>query len=337
MAPKHLYLIEIVLFLLVVRPFSFAKETAGSNPVVQAGSFAGTAGCLILEAPQSKIRSVIAPSVGARIAEYSLAGENILWDNPDLSGKPRSVGGHQCDVGPEIRNIPSHPVLVSKAYTCETANDGLARFTSATCPVLGLVCEKRIRMGQDGSMLVEHVMKNVADKEQSYCHWDRTLCKAGGFVFFRLNKKSRFPAGWGIGRRSQKQPWEYDVEKPAHPNIKVLDGVLVAQASGPEQKLGADSDGGWIAYVRGRLLFVKHFPYNPQGDYTDCGMSVALYYNDKFAEIEPMSPEISLKPQQQYIFGEKWTLTLLEREVTSHEQARVLADRIPAVPDLVLH
>jgi len=336
MAPKQIYLIEIVLFFLAVWPFSFAKETAGSNPAVQTGSFAGTEGCLILEAPLPKIRSVIAPTVGARIAEYSLAGENILWDNPDPSGKPRSVGGHQCDVGPEIRNIPSHPVLWSKSYTSEIMDDGTVRATSAPCPVLGLVCEKRIRVDHDGSMLVEHLMKNVADKEQSYCHWDRTLCKAGGFAFFRLNKKSRFPAGWGIGRRSKKQPWEYEVEKPAHPNIKVLDGVLVAQALRPEQKIGADSDGGWIAYVRGRLLFVKHFPYNPQGNYTDCGMSVALYYNDKFAEIEPMSPEISLKPQQEYIFGEKWTLTLLEREVTTHEQARALADGIPAIKGLLL-
>jgi hypothetical protein len=185
-------------------------------------------------------------------------------------------------------------------------------------------------------MLIDYVIKNVADKEQSYCHWDRTLCKAGGFAFFRLNKKSRFAAGWGIGKRAKKQPWEYEVEKPEHPNIRVLDGVLVAKASGSEQKIGADTDGGWIAYVRGRLLFVKHFPYDPQGNYTDCGMSVALYFNDKMAELEPLSPEIRMKPGQESVFGEKWTLTLLDKEVTTHEEVRALADRITAVPGLSL-
>ena len=191
-------------------------------------------------------------------------------------------------------------------------------------------------MDADGSMVIEQSMRNVSDREQSYSHWDRSLCKPGGFAFFRINRKSRFPAGWGIGRRAKKQPWEYEVEKPAHPNIKVLDGVVVARASGPEQKIAADTDAGWIAYARGRLLFVKHFPYDPRGNYSDCGMSVACYFNDRFAELEPLSPEVRLNPQQEYVFAEKWTLTLLDEEVTAHEQVRALADRIPAVRDLVL-
>ncbi len=307
-----------------------------SKPTARTGSFAGKEGCFFLEVPQTKVRLVVVPSVGARLAEYSMDGKNIFWDNPDASGNPRAVAGHQCDVGPEKRFIPDHPVLWSKAYTGGMTGGDTVRVASTPCPVLNLVCEKRIRMGQDGSVFIEHVMRNMAEKEQSYCHWDRTLCKAGGFAFFRLNRNSRFPAGWGIGRRSKNQPWEYEVEKPSHSNIKVLDGVVVAQASGPEQKIGADSDGGWIAYALGRLLFVKHFPYNPQGNYTDCGMSVALYFNDKIAELEPLSPEMGLKPGQEYIFGEKWTLTLLESEITTHEQARTLVDRIHAVPGLVL-
>jgi hypothetical protein len=114
--------------------------------------------------------------------------------------------------------------------------------------------------------------------------------------------------------------------------MKVVDDLLVVRSIGPEQKVGADSDAGWIAYVRGTLLFVKYYPYDPEGTYTDGGLSVAHYYNERIAELEPISPEVKLPPSGEYVFPERWLLIRLDREPKTAEEAAELADRIPRSP-----
>jgi hypothetical protein len=114
--------------------------------------------------------------------------------------------------------------------------------------------------------------------------------------------------------------------------VKILKGVLVAKAEGEATKIGADSDAGWIAYARGRLLFVKYFPYSPKGDYSDGGNSVEVYFDKSVGELEPLSPEVKLKPGESYSFPEKWTLIELNDEVTTFEEARKLVKKVPPSP-----
>ena len=114
--------------------------------------------------------------------------------------------------------------------------------------------------------------------------------------------------------------------------LKLLDGVLVAKAMGEATKVGADSDAGWIAYARGRVLFVKYYPYFAEGHYSDGGNSVETYWDQQVAELEPLSPEITLAPQASYSLPEKWTLIPLKKDVTTFEQARALVSKIPPSP-----
>jgi hypothetical protein len=272
------------------------------------------------------------PSAAGRLVDYSRDGENIFWENPDAQGRPRPGGGHQLDLGPEARIIPSHPVAWTGKYTWAKLGNDAFLAASEPDPVLGMRIEKTFRMeGRSGALEISSRMWNVSGQPQSYCTWDRTLCKAGGFAFFRLGSKSRFPARWVIGKR-KGGAWEYNGVDPHHDNIDVRGDVLVATASGPEQKIGADTDGGYIAYVRDRLLFVKYFPYFPDGRYTDGGLAVAFYFNDALAELEPISPEATLKPGEDYIFREKWTLTRLDHSVRTPAEVRELADSILPSP-----
>ncbi|MBV8878338.1 MAG: hypothetical protein JO332_00100, partial [Planctomycetaceae bacterium] len=121
-------------------------------------------------------------------------------------------------------------------------------------------------------------------------------------------------------------------DAPSHPGVKVLDGVLVARADGPSSKIGADSDGGWIAYARGKQLFVKYYPYFADGVYSDGGNSVELYFDPKVCELEPLSPEVPLAPGRAYEFMERWLVLPLEREATTWEEARELVKKIPPHP-----
>jgi hypothetical protein len=283
------------------------------------------------------VQAIVVPAIGGRITHYSLNGENIIYEIPESAGKTLantktnfSVGGYQCDIGPEIRGIPPHPALWMGAHSWQASKAHTLKLAS---PVeIGLQIDKEILIEPDsGDLGITQRLRNVSGQSVSYCLWDRTLCKGGGFAFFPLNKRSRFPARWSL-RREVDGKYLYDGQSPASPNVKVFDNLLVAKCSGPATKLGADSDAGWIAYARGKVLFVKFYPYFPEGKYTDGGNSVEVYFDEPVGELEPLSPEIQLQPGENYSFPEMWTLIELEKEVTSHEQVRGLLKKIPPSP-----
>ena len=290
-----------------------------------------------LEAPDAKVVAVVVPQAAGRIVHYGLDGRNVLW-NPDKNGQLQAAGGYGLDLGPE-RTIARHPVIWEQKHLWGKLGANIVSLSSERDPAVGMRVSKQLSMdGSTGALDILQRMTNVSDREQSYCFWDRTLCKAGGFTVIPLNSRSKFPAKWVIGRRKvvdgKVDPywWEYNGTDPSHPGIRVLDGMVVAKSIGKEQKIGADSDAGWIAYVHDRLLFVKYYPYHPDGKYVDNGLSVAHYFRENLAELEPLSPEATLRPEGEYLFPERWTLTRLDRNVTTHEEARKIASTIPPSP-----
>lgn len=285
-----------------------------------------------------RVETAIVPAIGGRVTQYGFKGENILFEVPESFGKvlgesPNfSVGGYQCDVGPELRIIPDHPELWMGPWQSAAAKDYTVRVVSKPDETLGLQLEKEIMVDpKTGELGIVQRLKNVSSKVASYCLWDRTLCKGGGYALFPLNKKSRFTAGWSI-RKTVNGKYVYDGTNPGSASVKILDGVLVAKAEGEATKVGADSDAGWIAYARGKTLFVKYFPYFPGAPYTDGGNSVELYFDPRVAELEPLSPEMQMGPHTDYTFPEKWVLIPLKKEVASHEEARELVKLIPPSP-----
>ena len=281
------------------------------------------AGRVVLEAPAAKVAAVVAPEVGGRLTAYSLDGQSILL-------KDR---GFLLDIGPEMRQIPPHPVLSSGRYTPAPLGMSGVRLTSEPDATLGLQVVKELGIDpQNGALEIVGKMRNVSKQETSFCFWDRTLCEPNGWTLLPVNPKSKFAAGWVLGKRKGPNLWEYDGQGPSHPSVKKMDGVLVVKTGGPEQKVGTDTADGWIAYARGRLLLVKFFPCYPAGRYTDGGMSLAHYFNEKLSELEPISPELALRPGQEYVFPQMWALIPLEKEVGSFEEARALVSRLPKNP-----
>jgi len=299
----------------------------------------GWPNCFALEAADPGVRAIVAPAVGGRIVRYGSSYENVIFESPGSEGKTLAntkdwfwVGGYQCDLGPELRGIPDHPALWAGPYDGVAKKDYTVTVTSAPDTTLGIQMGKEIVIDPEtGHLGITQWMKNVSEKDVSYCLWDRTLCKGGGFAFFPLNRKSRFPARWSI-RNKVNDNYVYDGKTPDSPNVRVIDGVLIAKTTGSATKVGADSDAGWIAYVRGRLLFVKYFPWFPNGNYTDGGNSVELYFDQSVAELEPLSPEVKLKPGEIYAFPEQWVLIDLKKAVTTFEQVRALVKQVPRSP-----
>lgn len=296
-------------------------------------------GSIFLYSPENRVQAVIAPAVGGRLVRFSLGEDNILLEHESAFGKTTAntttnftVGGYQCDLGPEIRGLPDHQNLWQGSYHSTVQPNNLVRLSSETNAATGIVLEKEILMAPDtGDLGLVQRMRNAGQDETHFCLWDRTLVQGGGFALVPLNPKSRFKARWSM-RRKNGQQYSYDGDAPASTQVKILGDVLIAQAVGDETKLGADSDAGWIAYARGRMLFVKYFPVTPKANYSDGGNTVELYFNPRFAELEPLSPEVNLKPGEKYEFPEKWILIPLEKEAFTFEAARKLVKKIPPSP-----
>ena len=306
---------------------------------VELRDYTGWANCLFLNASEIAAQAVVVPAVGGRIVHYSLNGTNILLENSASLGATRGVknedlflGGYQCDAAAGGRDLPDHWQLSEGPQHWQADANFSAKVFSGPDSRLGVALDKEfVLAGDTGELGLVQRLRNVSTQPVQYCLADRTICKGGGFVFFPLNKKSRFKAGWAQAREAGGKLF-YDGDHPGSSSVSVLDGVLVAQTGGDATRLGADSDGQWIAYARGRLLFVKYYLYSPGGDYGGAGNSVEVYFDRRSTELNPLSPQISLAPGDSLLFPEKWVLMPLDREVTTAEEARRLVPKIPPPP-----
>lgn len=286
--------------------------------------------CLFLESSESKVTAVISPGIGGRIVSYNLNGDNILFDGAAV-GRRNMAGGYQCDVGPESLDLPEHPTLWNGANSWQFKPWNV-RLMSEPDPVTGVQIDKEVTLEPDtGELGLTQWIKNTSTNDVSYCIWDRTLCKSEGYVLIPLNPKSFYPSGWAIHPEFDAS-FRFEKGKYTSPHIKSMDGVLVIETKGLPTQIGADSREGWIAYVRGDLLFVKYFQVFPQGDYTDDANTVEVFFNDQVAELQLLSPEVKLRPNENYSFPEQWTLLRLKKKITSFNQARKLVEKIPPSP-----
>lgn len=303
---------------------------------VEVRDYTGWFQSIYLNATELAVQAVIVPAVGGRVVHFSLDGENILMENSLAAGQTAAdnaqdlwLGGYQCDLGANGKNLPPHLQLLQGANTWDLKGDFAARVASAPDTNLGVVIEKNFLLAPDtGELGVMQQMRNVSSNEISYYLRDRTLCKKGGFAFFPLNKKSAFKAGWS--QRRQKDGKDYfDGDHPDAFQAKVLDGVLVVSGNGGVTQIGADSPAGWVAYAFGHELLVKYFPIYEGGHYSDGGNTVEIYFDQRGVELSPLSPEIKLPPGGDFTFPEKWLLIHLKKEVTTWDQARKLVRKIP--------
>jgi len=320
----------------------FAGQAAESRVQVEPGVLRGVysrwGDALYLDSDR-QVTAVVLPGVGGRIVHYSLAGDNILFEQTGSEGKSLAqvkgwfaMGGHATDVGPERAGSPERLDLLLGPYDAKVPDDYTVTVRSAKSEVLGVQLEREVVMDPErGELGLSQRLINTSDKEVTYSLCDRTRCRAGGYVVVPLKKNSRYKSGWAR-HRVMDGGGQYDGETPVSERVQVRGGLLVAWAGGEATKVGTDSDGGWVAYVRGRLLFVKYFRVDPQGTYDDSGNTLGFYFDQQIAELGPASPEARLKPGEVYEFPEKWVLIQLKREVSSFEDARAAIKRMPDSP-----
>jgi len=305
---------------------------------VEIREYTGWQSSITLDA--GEVVTVITPAAGGRVMRYALNYDNIIYEKTDTAGRvltdPEdqwSFGGYQVDLGPELRGIPRHDELWRGVYSWHIPGPYAAKVTSKPDKATGIQIIKEFVMDpNNGDLGIVQTMKNVSKKNVSYSLWDRTLCQGGGFAIIPVNRNSQFKNDWAMRVGDSKANWRYDGNFEAPREIELRKKHVIIRCQGPATKIGGDSTAGWVAYARGRLLFVKYFPYFPDGNYSDGGCSVEVYFNEQFAELEPLSPEVTLKPGESYSFPEQWVIIELDRAVNTHKDASKILKQIPPSP-----
>jgi hypothetical protein len=306
---------------------------------VNQGPALGWTNALSLRDDHGKTAAVIVPDIGGRMVQYSRGGVNALLENPEANGKTLAlsgggfwVGGYQCDFGPGLLGRPERQAVWLGRHDFVAPRDQTVETASPLDLATGLRLLKSFTLDPDtGALGVVQRMVNASPNPARQNLHDRTLCPAGGFFLLPLPKQSRHRAGWAVLRATENGP-AFDGEQPGLPNVTVFDNLLVAQATGAPGKLGSDPDAGWVAYVRGRLLFVKFFKSWPSAAYAGTGHTVEFSWNDQMAAVELFSPLASLQPGQAFDFPELWQLIELKEPVRDLEDARAAARKVPPSP-----
>jgi len=306
---------------------------------VSQGNFLGWTNALSLRDDHGKVTAVVVPDIGGRVVQYSRGGVNALLENPDANGRTLAlsgggfwVGGYQCDFGPGLLGRPERQAVWLGPHDSVAPRDQTVETASPLDFVTGLRLLKSFTLDPDTGALgvVQRMVNGSPNPTRQNLH-DRTLCPAGGFLLLRLPRQSRHRAGWAVLRATETGA-AFDGEQPASPNVAVFGDLLVAQAAGAPGKLGSDTDAGWVAYVRGRLLFVKYFQTWRGAAHAGAGHTVEFSWNDQMAALELFSPLTALQPGQAFDFPELWQLIELKEAVTSFDDARAAAKKIPPSP-----
>ncbi|MEP4076364.1 hypothetical protein [Haloferula sp.] len=281
-----------------------------------------------IELSNRTARVVVVPSVG-RIMHYGFAeGENLLFVNPEHTGKVNSGEGPALvDGKPDWIDYGGDRLWPTEEDRFEQINgarrppdwffDGLpwtsriegheVIITSPVSSLCGASIERRISLDEKSSRLVVHqklskvLLGRIKNLEPiPLTIWNISTLRLPEQIFFPLAAESCF---------------EGDVHFPIWPGAKnhgadnyTRDGELgVFLPNGVPQKVGTDAP-GWIAALVGEDVIVEQFRADPDASYPDGGTSVTAFLNSSIGEIECLSPQVPLQVGEAIEHSLVWNL-----------------------------
>jgi len=269
------------------------------------------------ELSNGDVRLVVVPQIGGRIMEYSIGGENVLWQNEselgkltgaDVGKKWRNYGGYKAWNAPQSRwRKPNEDYFYdSKPASIEVLPDQGLRITTSPIEHLGFRFIRDVHLSPSTSRVrIVEKMRNITDKPIEWSVWDVTQVRVPCWIAFPINNKSRHPDGWNvlcpIGHKMTQITRIGDLGVMGYKNVT--------------ENWCTDAMGGWMAYLKGQLAYTKHWSTRMiDVTYPDGGCDAAFFTADQgiaggYAEMEVMGPIVKLKPGEETELIEDWFLT----------------------------
>lgn len=281
--------------------------------------------CIALK--NKTLELLVSQSVGPRILSLSfMGGGNVLAELPDFvtecpgSGTFHFYGGHRLWHAPEV---PSRTYLPDDAPVDVAAIENGLRINQDVEVKTGLQKSIDIQMAGDSAQVaITHHLANKGPQSVTTALWAITQLKPGGVGILPQTVEDT-----GVLPNRSLTFWSYtDLSEP---NVSFGKKYILVNANLTEPfKVGFSNPRGWLAYWLDGILFVKRAEYDAQSSYYDFGSSSECYCNDKFLELETLSPIVTIEPGAEAIHVERWELYKDVKRPNNEQEAQALVERL---------
>lgn len=153
-------------------------------------------------------------------------------------------------------------------------------------------------------VLLKHELRNDGAWTVELAAWALTMLRTGGVGIYPQPSETVDSAGLLANR--QISIWPYT--KINDPRLIFRDDYILLDAKPnlPPIKFGYFNPHGWQAYWLDQVLFVKRYSSIADQKYPDAGCNTETYCNNKFIELESLSPLTKLSPGATIIHSETW-------------------------------
>lgn len=250
-------------------------------------------------------------AVGPRILGLALPkGLNVLAELPDETaqcpdwGEFHFYGGHRLWYAPED---PRRTCLPDDAPVDITAAENGISVTQPVEAQTGIQKSLTITLPRrDARVVIDHTLHNRGDLPIELAPWAITQLQPGGVAI--LPQATASVDEYGVLPNRHIALWPYTPinsscitwgDRYVFITATMLEGAL---------KIGFPNPRGWLGYVWGDVLFVKHAVYHPDAAYFDRGCSSECYCNPRCLELETLGPRTTLAPGAAVTHREIWAL-----------------------------
>jgi hypothetical protein len=235
-------------------------------------------------------------SVGARIVEFSLSGQNVLATeslHPACYGStfwtsPQSAWGWPPPA--ELDTDPYRPTVSAECVV----------FEGAPSRVLGIAVAKSFHVSEDGVVAIDYTATNRGSTSISLAPWEVTRVAHEGVTLFSCEARIEPPGA--------RRP-------PLSARIGEILWIAHDRPAPEDQKLYANGSRGWLAHATSEFLFLKTFPaIAPSAVAPDEGeIEIFVNRSPRYVELEQQGAFAPLEPGGAISWAVKWHLGPLPR------------------------
>lgn len=258
--------------------------------------------------------------VGPRVLVYRLVdGENVFKvfeDQLGSSGEPdwQVRGGHRLWTSPEDLTRTYAPD--NQPVTFKELGPGAALFQQQPDQAHGIRKEIEVHLEPKGSRArIVHRITNTGDTATELAPWALTVMAAGGMEIIPMPAGKPHPGAASNAKSPEDFApdrtlvlWPYfDFSDPRWEFGSRFLFLHQDETRGPT-KLGLRHREGWVGYLNGGDLFIKHVPHHPGARYPDRGVNYETFTNQDMLEMESLGPLTTLAPGAQVEHVERWEI-----------------------------
>lgn len=277
-----------------------------SDIAVKKVTYKGWENCL--EISNGIIDLIATTDIGPRIIRFGFIGkENEFVEFTEDIGKTggedyRFYGGHRLWHSPEHLVRTYQPDNDKVAWKKKKNGAVLTQETEALTQIKK---EIEISMAPDSDKVtISHRLTNTGPWDVELAVWSISMMAAGGLEIVPMNTRDT-----GLLANMNIAVWPYTKMNDKRVNWGGKYITLSQDTKADSAfKIGMPNESGWAAYANHGHLFVKQYNHEDDMEYPDNNSSYETYTNNRFLELESLSPLVLLMSGETAEHVEYWSL-----------------------------